>query len=282
MAPTSLALPDTETISRIDSSSPTVSRLSDVWKHGYLLWIFTWRDIKVRYKQTFLGASWAALQPLFTMLVFTFVFSRVAKVSSGRDPYPVFVLSGLLPWQFFAYGLIRSSNSLVENRYLLTRVPVPRLALPVSATLTGAPDFVVSLGLLFVMMGFYRIWPSASALLVVPLTMVVALTALSMGLFLAAVNVRYRDVGYIIPFFTQLMFFLTPVAYPLSLVPQPWRLLYSLNPMSAVVEVFRYVLLRNTVLEWKALTLAGAMVCTLLAMSFSYFRRTERTFADVV
>jgi len=244
--------------------------------------MFTWRDIKVRYKQTFLGTAWAALQPLFTMLVFTFVFSHVAKVSSGRDPYPVFVLSGLLPWQFFASGLMRSSNSLVENRYLLTRVPVPRLALPVSATLTGAPDFVVSLGLLFAMMASYRIWPSVSGLLVVPLTVVIALTALSMGLFLAAVNVRYRDVGYIIPFFTQLMFFLTPVAYPLSLVPQPWRLLYNLNPMSAVVEVFRYVLLRDTVPEWKVLTLAGVLVCTLFAMSFSYFQRTERTFADVV
>jgi len=282
MAPISLAQPDREPVTRIDSSSPPVSRLSDVWKHRYLVWMFTWRDIKVRYKQTFLGTAWAALQPLFTMLVFTFVFSHVAKVSSGRDPYPVFVLSGLLPWQFFASGLMRSSNSLVENRYLLTRVPVPRLALPVSATLTGAPDFVVSLGLLFAMMASYRIWPSVSGLLVVPLTVVIALTALSMGLFLAAVNVRYRDVGYIIPFFTQLMFFLTPVAYPLSLVPQPWRLLYNLNPMSAVVEVFRYVLLRDTVPEWKVLTLAGVLVCTLFAMSFSYFQRTERTFADVV
>jgi lipopolysaccharide transport system permease protein len=282
MTTITLARLNSDPITRIDSASPKVSVLSDLWRHRYLLWTFTWRDIKVRYKQTFLGAAWAALQPLFTMLVFTLVFSRMAKVSSGHTPYPVFVLAGLLPWQFFAYGLIRSSNSLVEHRYLLTKVPVPRLTLPVSSVLGGAPDFAVALSLLFGIMAYYRIWPSLSGLLVVPLIAAVASTALSLGLLLAAVHVRYRDVGFVIPFFTQLLFFVTPVAYPISLVPQRWRLLYSLNPMTAVVEAFRYALLPGTTLDWQGLGLAGISVCFLFVVSLSYFQRMERTFADVV
>lgn len=277
-----LAQRDWESLTRITPASPRISRLADLWNHRYLLWMFIRRDIKVRYKQTVLGAAWAILQPLLTMLVFTLVFSRMARVSSGSIPYPVFVLCGLLPWQFFAYGLVRSSNSLVEARYLLTKVPVPRLALTVSAVLSGAPDFAVALCLLLGVMTYYGITPSLGVLLVVPLILAVALTALSLGLFLSALNVRYRDVGYVIPFFTQLLFFVTPVAYPVSLVPQRWRFLYSLNPTTAIIESFRFALLRNTETAWPVLAAAGALVCIVFAASLRYFQKMERTFADVV
>jgi lipopolysaccharide transport system permease protein len=214
--------------------------------------------------------------------VFTLVFSRVAKVPSASAPYPVFVLCGLLPWQFFSYGLIRSSNSLVESRYLLTKVPVPRLLLPVSAVLSGVPDFGVALCLLFCVMAYYRIWPSIHGLLLLPLILTVALASLSLGLFLAALNVRYRDVGYVIPFFTQLLFFLTPVAYPVSLVPQRWWFLYRLNPMTGVVDAFRYAVLGQSGDDWRAVVGAALLVGVLLLASFWYFRKTESAFADVV
>jgi len=176
-------------------------------------------------------------------------------------------LCGLLPWQFFAYGLIRSSNSLVDSRYLLTKVPVPRLILPVSAALSGVPDLAVALVLLLGIMAYYRISPSPGGWLVLPLIVAVALTALSLGLFLSAMNVRYRDVGYVIPFFTQLLFFVTPVAYPVSLVSQRWRILYSLNPMTAIVEAFRYALLRYTAVDWRILAASGASISFLLVCS---------------
>jgi lipopolysaccharide transport system permease protein len=210
------------------------------------------------------------------------VFSRVAKVSSGRDPYPVFILCGLLPWQFFAYGLIRSSNSLVESRYLLTKVFVPRLLLPVSAVLSGVPEFALALVMLLVFMAHYRIAPSLNLLLALPLIAVVALTSLSLGLFLSAVNVRYRDVGYVIPFFTHLLFFVTPVAYPISLVPQRWQFLYLLNPMTAIVEAFRYSILGSAGVDRRMLLVATASAITLFLIGLLYFQRTEKTFADVV
>jgi lipopolysaccharide transport system permease protein len=219
---------------------------------------------------------------MLTMLVFTLVFSRVAKISAGRDPYPVFILCGLLPWQFFAYGLIRSSNSLVESRYLLTKVFVPRLLLPVSAVLSGVPDFALALVMLLVFMTHYRIAPSLNLLLALPLIAVVALTSLSLGLFLSAVNVRYRDVGYVIPFFTQLLFFVTPVAYPMSLVPQQWQFLYRLNPMTAIVGAFRYSILGGAGLDRRTLLVATASAITLFLLGLLYFQRTEKTFADVV
>jgi lipopolysaccharide transport system permease protein len=271
-----------QTLTRIDPSLPKVSRLADLWTDRYLLWILTLRDIKVRYKQTLLGAAWAVLQPLLTMLVFTFVFSRVAKVSSGQDPYPLFVLCGLLPWQCFSYGLIRSSNSLVESRYLLTKVSLPRLVFPFSAVLSGVPDFVVALTILISVMVYYRIWPPLSGLLVIPLIAATVFLSLSIGLFLSAVNVRYRDVGYVIPFFTQLLFFVTPVAYPLSLVPRQWQLVYSLNPMVALVETFRYVILGKTEGDWHVMVVAAGSVVLLFVASLTYFQRVERNFADVV
>ena len=266
----------------IRPDSPKVSKLSDLWRDRYLLWIFIWRDVKVRYKQTLLGAGWAVLQPLLTMMVFTLVFSRVAKVPSGDVPYPVFVLCGLLPWQFFSYGLIRSSNSLVESRYLLTKVPIPRLLLPVSAVLGGAPDFGVALLLLFCVMGYYRVWPSIHGLLLVPLIFAVALASLSVGLILSALHVRYRDVGYVIPFFTQLMFFVTPVAYPINLVPQRWWFLYKLNPMTAVVGAFRYAILGSSESDFRAMASAAVALSVLLLVGVLYFQRMEATFADVV
>jgi len=271
-----------EELIQITPDAHKVSALSDLWTSRYLLWILVWRDVKVRYKQTVLGAAWAMLQPLLTMVVFTLVFDRVAHISSGAVPYPLFVLCGLLPWQFFSSGLVRASNSLVESRYLLTKVPIPRLLLPVSAVLSGAPDFGVALTLLLGVMMYYGIWPSLHGFFILPLVFAVALASLSIGLFLAALHVRYRDIGYVIPFFAQLMFFVTPVAYPISLVPQRWAFLYKVNPMTSVVEACRYAIIGREEAGWLAILASTALLGTLLIASFWYFRRMEGTFADVV
>jgi lipopolysaccharide transport system permease protein len=256
--------------------------LSEFWAHRDLLYVFVWRDIKVRYKQTLLGALWAVLQPFLTMVVFTFVFGHLAKVPSGRIPYPAFVFCGLLPWQFFAQGLVRSSKSLVEDHYLLTKIYVPRLILPVSAVLSGLPDFGVAFALLFGIMFFSGVYPALAALTVLPLLVLAILTSLSVGLFLSALNVRYRDVGYAIPFVAQLWFFLTPVAYPSSLVPERWRLLYGLNPMAGVVEGFRWAVLRNTGATWTSILAATLGVFLVLVFGLWYFERMKKIFADVV
>ena len=264
------------------SGDRLLSGLSEFWKHRYLLYVFVWRDIKVRYKQTVLGAGWAVLQPFLTMVVFTFVFGRLAKVPSGGIPYPVFVFCGLLPWQFFAQGLVRSGNSLVENRYLLTKVYVPRLILPVSTVLSGLADFGVAFSLLLGIMVYYGITPTRAMLAVLPLLLLAVAAALGAGLFLSALNVRYRDVGHTVPLLTQLWFFVTPVAYPSSLVPQRWRLFYGLNPMAGVVEGFRWALLGSAGMTGVRTVASAMAVLILLLCSLMYFQRMERTFADVI
>jgi lipopolysaccharide transport system permease protein len=256
--------------------------LTEFWKHRDLLYVFVWRDIKVRYKQTVLGAAWAVLQPFLTMVVFTFVFGRLAKVPSGGLPYPVFVFCGLLPWQFFAHGLVRAAKSLVEDHYLLTKIYVPRLILPVSAILSGLPDFAVAFALLLGIMFFYGVYPPLAVLSVLPLLALAIATALGVGLFLSALNVRYRDIGYAVPFLAQLWFFLTPVAYPSGLVPDRWRFLYGLNPMAGVVEGFRWAVLRNAETTWAWVFARALGVGVLLILGLWYFERMDKTFADVV
>jgi len=256
--------------------------LAELWRRRRLVYVFVWRDVKVRYKQTLIGAAWTVLQPILAMLVFTLVFGRLAKVPSGNVPYPVFVYCGLLPWQFFSQGLVRSSNSLVDNRYLLTKVYLPRTVLPLAAILSGLPDFALSFVALLGLMAYYGIAPHASILAVIPLLLLAIATALGFGLFLSALNARYRDVGYTVPFFAQLWFFVTPVAYSASLVPDRWRILYGLNPMTGVVEGLRWALLGTGENVGNTATAAALAVVILLALGLLYFHRAQQTFADVI
>jgi lipopolysaccharide transport system permease protein len=256
--------------------------LGEVWRYRELLYFLVWRDIKVRYKQTALGAAWAVLQPVMTMVVFSIFFGRLAKVPSDGIPYPIFAFAALLPWQLFAFALSESSNSLVSNQNLITKVYFPRLVVPMSSVLAGLVDFAIAFVVLLGMMLYYGIVPTR-AIVVLPLFVLLAvMTALSVGLWLSALNVKFRDVRYTIPFLTQLWMFATPVAYPSSLVPQRWRALYGLNPMAGVVEGFRWVLLGKTVGPGPLLWVSIGAVFVLLAGGLIYFRRTESTFADIV
>ncbi len=256
--------------------------LRAVWEYRELLFFLTWRDIKVRYKQTALGAAWAVLQPTLTMLVFSVFFGSLAHVPSDGVPYPLFTLTGLIPWQLFAYALAQSSTSVVANKNLVTKVYFPRLLVPVAAVLSGLVDFAIAFVLLIGMMLHYGISPG-SAIVVLPLAVLLAiLTALAAGLWLSALNVRYRDVQYTIPFLTQFWMFVTPIAYSASLVPGRWRALYLMNPMTGVVECFRWALLGKSGASPSYLVISVAVVVAALVGCLYYFRRVEKTFADLV
>lgn len=256
-------------------------KLADIWEYRELLYFLVWRDVNVRYKQTALGAAWAILQPVMTMLVFSVFFGRLAKMPSDGIPYPVFAFAALLPWQLFAYALSESSNSLVTNQNLITKVYFPRLVIPISSVLAGLVDFAVAFVVLLILMLYYGITPTA-AIAVLPLFVLLAIvTALAVGLWLSALNVRYRDVRYTIPFLTQFWLFATPVAYPSSLVPARWRPLLGLNPMAGVVDGFRWALLGRSGAPGPLLWVSIAAVVILLAGGLMYFRRMEATFADI-
>ena len=255
--------------------------LREIWNYRELLYFLVWRDIKVRYKQTALGAAWAVIQPVMTMIVFSIFFGRLAKVPSDGIPYPVFAYTALLPWQLFAFALTESSNSLVGSQNLITKVYFPRLVIPLASVLAGLVDFGIAFVVLLVLMFYYGITPG-SAIVWLPLFMLLALaTALSVGLWFSALNVKYRDVRYTIPFMTQLWMFATPVAYPSSLIPQPWRAWSGLNPMAGVVEGFRWALLGKTSGPGLLLWISIAAVLLLLIGGLFYFRRMESTFADL-
>ena len=257
-------------------------RLKELWNYRELLFILVWRDIKVRYKQTALGALWAILQPVLATVVFSIFFGRFAKVPSDGIPYPVFAYVGLLPWQLFAYSLTESANSLVSNQNLIKKVYFPRLIIPLSAVLAGLVDFAIAFVVLLGLFWKYHIVPSAS-LVVLPVFIVLAVaSALAIGLWLSALNVQYRDVRYTIPFLTQLWLFATPVVYPSSLVPAKWRALYGLNPMAGVVEGFRWALLGKAANPGPLIWVSAGMVVLLLLGGVIYFRRMESTFADIV
>jgi lipopolysaccharide transport system permease protein len=257
-------------------------KLKEMWAYRELLYFLTWRDVKVRYKQTVIGAAWAILQPLLTMLVFTLVFKRLARVPSDGLPYPVFAFAALLPWNLFAGALNRSSTSLVGQSNLIAKVYFPRLVVPLSATMSGIVDFALGLVILAGMMIWYGIAPTW-AVLSLPLFVILALNAaLSVGLWLSAFNVRYRDVEHTIPFLIQIWLFASPVAYPVSVVPEKWRLLYSLNPMSGVIEGFRWALLGKEHPDFQVMALSAMIVVLLSLGGLVYFKRMERTFADVV
>ena len=257
-------------------------KLKEFWDYHELLFFLTWRDIKIRYKQTALGATWAILQPFLTMVVFSIFFGRLAKVPSDGLPYPIFSFCGLLPWQLFANALTQSSNSLVASQGLITKVYFPRLIIPISAILPGLVDFALAFVVFLGMMAYYGIAPTWAAL-TLPLFLLLALaTALAAGLWLSALNVQYRDVRYTITFLVQFWLFVTPIAYPSSLVPEKWRLLYGLNPMAGVVEGFRWALLGKAGGLGPMVIVSASVVCLFLVGGLVYFRHMEKTFADVV
>jgi len=255
--------------------------LGDLWRYRELLFFLTWRDIKVRYKQTLLGAAWAVLQPLLTMLIFSIIFGQLAKLPSEGIPYPIFTFTALLPWQLFAFALTNSSNSLVGSQTLVSKVYFPRLVIPIASVLPGLLDFGISFVVLVGMMIFYRV-PLGGRMLLLPLFLALALaSALAIGLWLSALNVEYRDVRYVVPFLTQFWMYATPVAYSSTLIPEKWRLLYGLNPMTGVVEGFRWSLLGSGDvggLLWVSI----GIVIVLLVSGLVYFKRMEGTFADVI
>lgn len=256
--------------------------LKELWEYRELLYFLTWRDIKVRYKQTALGAAWAVIQPFFMMIVFSLFFGKLGGIPSDGIPYPVFAFCALLPWQLFAHALSESSNSLVANERLITKVYFPRLIVPISAVLGGLVDFAIAFVILLVMMAYYGIMPTVMVV-TLPLFLLLAVaTALGVGLWLSALNVQYRDVRYTIGFLAQFWLFATPVVYPSSIIPERWRWLYGLNPMAGVVEGFRWALLGKT--EGPGAMLAVSILAVILICigGFYYFRRMEQTFADVV
>jgi lipopolysaccharide transport system permease protein len=257
-------------------------RIGDLWTYRELLYFLVWRDVKVRYKQTILGATWAVLQPILAMIVFTLIFGRLAGLPSDGVPYPLFVYTALLPWQLFAFALTESSNSLVSNQHLIRKVYFPRLIIPISAVLVGLVDFAISALVLGGMMVFYGVRPAPTALLFLPFLLLAVVTALGMGLWLSALNIQYRDVKYVVPFLAQFWMFATPVVYSSHSVPEKWRVLYGLNPMAGVVDGFRWALLGTRSSSGPMMLISIAAVLVLLVSGLIYFRRMEHSFADMV
>jgi lipopolysaccharide transport system permease protein len=267
----------------IEPSKGWVSlRLPALWRARELLYFLIWRDVKVRYKQTLLGASWAILQPLLTMIVFSIFFGKLARMPSDGVPYPLFAYVALVPWTFFANGLTLSSNSLVANQTLLRKVYFPRLVIPVSAVAAGLIDFGIAFVVLLGLAARYGVPPSPNLIWLPALVLLALVTALGVGLWFAALNVLYRDIQYVVPFLVQVWLYATPIVYPTSLVPERWRTLYAINPMVGVVEGFRWALLgTSTAPGPMILVSAMAALVTLLGGLF-FFRRMEKSFSDVV
>jgi homopolymeric O-antigen transport system permease protein len=258
-------------------------RLSELWQYREILYFLIWRDIKVRYKQTVIGAAWAIVQPLVTMVVFSIFLGRLAKVPSDGIPYPVFCFCALVPWTFFANGLMQSSHSLVSSSALITKVYFPRLLIPTGRVLAGLLDFGLAFLVLLGIIWYYDLRPSPLVVLWLPLFVFLALvTALGFGLWLSALNVKYRDIQHAIPFLTQIWLFATPIAYPASLLPGPWRTLYALNPMVGVVEGFRWALLGSGHPPGVMSAASALAALVILVTGAFFFRRVERTFADVI
>ncbi|EMI17666.1 polysaccharide ABC transporter permease protein [Rhodopirellula maiorica SM1] len=257
-------------------------RLGELWEYRELLYFLTWRDIKVRYKQTLLGAAWAIIQPLSTMVVFTLFFGKLAEMPSDGVPYPIFSFAALVPWTFFANAMVASSNSLVQGSNLLKKVYFPRLALPISTVLGGIVDFALAFSVLLLMMLYFGIAPTWNVLVLPFLLLLAFMTSLGVGLWLSAMNVRYRDVRYVLPFITQLWMFATPVVYPSSMLEEPWRTLYGINPMVGVVEGFRWALAGTDTAPGPMIAVSTVVSILILISGAFYFRRMEKSFADVV
>lgn len=256
--------------------------LDELWAYKDLLYFLIWRDLKVRYKQTALGAAWAIIQPVMTMLVFSLFFGRLAKMPSDGIPYPLFSYAALVPWTFFANGLTQASNSLVGSANLITKVYFPRLLIPFGTVLAGLADCALSFIVLIGMMVYYGVRPSGNAIFLPCFMLLGLVTALGVGLWLSAVNVKFRDVRHTVPFLVQFWMFATPIAYPSSLLPEPWRTLYGLNPMAGVVEGFRWSLLNVKSAPGPIFFVSSLASLIILLGGLFYFRRMEETFADYV
>jgi lipopolysaccharide transport system permease protein len=267
---------------RIEPSRGWVAiRLHELWEYRELLYFLAWRDIKVRYKQTVLGATWAIIQPFFTMIVFSLFFGRLAKIPSDGIPYPLFSYAALVPWTFFANGISQSSNSLVGGANLIKKVYFPRLVMPISGVISGAVDFVLAFIVLLGMMLYYSIFPSLNIIWLPLLFLLAFITSLGVGFWFSAMNVQFRDVRYAVPFLTQFWLFATPIAYPSSLLSEPWRTLYGINPMVGVVEGFRWALLSTDTAPGPMIIVSTLVALVIIISGAYYFRRMEKTFADV-
>ena len=257
-------------------------KLKEVWNYRELLYFLVWRDIKVRYKQTALGAAWAIIQPFFSMVIFSLFFGKLAKMPSDGIPYPIFAYTALVPWTFFANGLSQSSNSLVDSANLIRKVYFPRLTIPIANVLSGLVDFGLAFIVLIGLMLYYGVVPSARMVFLPAFLLLALVTALAVGLWLSVLNVEYRDVRYTLPFLTQFWMFATPIVYPSSLLKEPWRTVYGLNPMVGVVEGFRWALLGTKNSPGPMIAVSAVASLALLVGGAFYFRRMEKTFADVV
>jgi lipopolysaccharide transport system permease protein len=274
---------DTIPVLRLEPSTRWVSlQLDELWRYRELLYFLVWRDVKVRYKQTVLGAAWAVIQPFMTMLVFSLFFGRLAGIPSDGIPYPIFSYAALVPWTFFAAGLAQSADSLVGSANLLKKVYFPRLAIPIAAVLSGGVDFCIAFLVLLGLMLYYGIVPTMAVVWLPCFVLLALVSALGTGLWLSAMNVKFRDVRYVVPFLIQFWLFATPIAYPSSLLHEPWRTLYGLNPMAGVVEGFRWALLGSGGGPGGMFVTSSLAAVLILVSGAFYFRRMERTFADLV
>ena len=254
----------------------------DLWRFRELFYILAWRDISVRYKQTAIGVIWAVLRPFLAMVIFTIVFGRLAKMPSGGIPYPILVFAAMLPWQFFANSLMESSTSLITNTNLISKVYFPRLIIPAGAVITSMVDLFISAGLLGILMIWFHFLPDWRILTLPLFTLMAFLAALGPGLLVTALNVQYRDFRYVIPFVVQFGLFISPVGFLSNVIPENWRLLYSLNPMVGVIDGFRWAICRGTPIYLPGFFLSVLVISFFLMVGFWYFRKTEKTFADVI
>jgi lipopolysaccharide transport system permease protein len=273
--------PSHRTLIRPPSAWPELG-LGELWRYRDLLLVLVWRDISANYRQSIIGYGWAVFKPLLTMIVFSVIFGMFARFPSDGLPYPLFVFAGLLPWLYFSSCLTGTSNSVVGNAHLLTKVYFPRLILPLTSLVSGLADFTIQFILLGGMMLWFGVAPSWTILLVPGLVVLAMLAALSVGLWLTAINVKFRDVGVMVPFLLQMWIWITPIAYPSSLVPERWRLLYALNPMTGVVDTFRWALFGTAPPNGPMMGISFSVVAILLISGLYYFRKVERTFADVI
>jgi len=256
-------------------------KLRDIWQYRELLYFLTWRDVKVRYKQTVIGFLWAIIQPFLKMVVFSIIFGSLAKMDSEGFPYPIFLYAGLLPWQFFASSVSRSGESVVASTNLITKVYFPRLIIPIASVGACLVDFAISFIILIILMLYYNVVPTLSIFMVLPLVLATIFTALGVGTLISALNVAYRDFRHIVPFFVQIWMFLTPVVYPTRIIPENWRWLILLNPMVGIVDAYRSAILGKP-FEWGNLGISLAIAAAIFLCGLIYFRKTERYFADIV
>jgi lipopolysaccharide transport system permease protein len=271
-----------ETVLIRPSTGLAALNLGDLWTYRELIAFMIWRDLKVRYKQTMLGAAWAVIQPVLTMLVFNFVFGTVAKVPTDGVPYPIFSYTALLPWGLFTTALNTASRSLTANQNMITKIYFPRLVLPIASVLGGLVDFAIAFVILIIMLFYYHVTPTA-AVWTLPLFLLLAIiSALGTALWLSAINVQYRDVNYVLPFLTQFWLFLTPVAYSAKVISEKWQIVYSLNPMAGVVNGFRWALLGTDTGPGLTMGISAGIALAVLISGLFYFRSMERTFADTI